>query len=269
MNRKKYLLISFVIILSLSVILTGCGEKKSVDNSLNDIKEKGYFVVGLDDSFPPMGFRDNSGEIVGFDIDLAKAVAEKMGVDVKFQPVEWDGVVLSLKKGDIDVIWNGLTVTEEREENIDFSDAYLANRQAIIVGRDSEIKDRSDLKDKIVGIQMGSSSEKALASDDELTNSLKEVRKYSNNVEALLDLKAGRLEAVIVDEIVGRYYTAKKQDEYKILEDYLAEESYAVGVREEDDSFTEELNKILKEIKEDGTGKTISEKWFGEDILVK
>ncbi len=269
MKKKVTFLITTLLLFTL--IISGCGQQsaKKEMNSLQKIEDKGYFVVGLDDNFPPMGFRGESGEIVGFDIDLAKKAAEKMGVNVKFKPVDWDGVLLSLKNGDIDVIWNGLTVTEKRKKEIGFSDVYLANRQAIIVQKDSKISSKDDLNNMVVGLQMGSSSEQALNSDEELVNAIKKVRKYSNNVEALLDLKAGRLNAVIIDEIVGRYYTAKKKDDYRVLDEYLAKESYAVGLRKEDTEFKEELNKVLNEMKKDGSGAKISEEWFGKDILVK
>ncbi len=270
MTKRSNLLIFILMLVSIFII--GCGGNDTTtteDNSLKEIKEKGYFVVGLDDNFPPLGFRGESGGIVGFDIDLAKEAAKRMGVEVKFKAVDWDGVILSLKNGNIDAIWNGLTVTEKRKEQLGFSEDYLANRQAIIVKKTSNITTIADLKGLVVGLQMGSSSELALHSDEELVNGLKQLRKYSNNVEALLDLKAGRVDAVIVDEVVGRYYITKKAAYYRVLDEYLAEESYAVGLRKEDQKFREELNKVLTEMKSDGIAAEISKKWFSEDILVK
>lgn len=252
-----------------TAILTACGTATSADNSLKDIKEKKELIIGLDDNFPPMGFRDNSGEIVGFDIDMAKEVGKRMGVKVTFKPVEWDGIILSLNNKDIDAIWNGLTITDKRKEQIAFSKVYLQNKQIIIVNSKSNISKKSDLKDKIVGLQMGSSSETALASNSQLTSSLKEVKKYSNNTEALLDLNAGRIDAVIVDEVVGRYYASKKPGDYKVLDENLGVENYGVGIRKTDTSLTEEINKQLEEMKNDGTANTISQKWFGKDIIYK
>ncbi len=266
---KKMGVLFIAVLMTVTLVVSGCGQKAeegSADKSLEAVKEKGYFVVGLDDSFPPMGFRDESGEIVGFDIDMAKEAAKRMGVEAKFKPVEWDGVILSLKNKDIDVIWNGLTVTEERKEKISFSKVYLANRQVIIVRDDSDITTKDDLKDKKIGVQLNSTSQIAVEKDEALSGSINELKKYSNNVEALLDLKAGRTEAVVVDEIVGRYYIAKKEG-YKVLEDNLGDEVYAVGIRQEDNAFREELDKVLDEMKEDGTAEEISKKWFGEDIV--
>ncbi|SHJ83744.1 amino acid ABC transporter substrate-binding protein [Tepidibacter formicigenes] len=265
---KSKVSIMFLLFLGIIILLMGCASTEKEDNSLEEIKKKGEFVVGLDDNFPPMGFKDENGEIVGFDIDLAKEAAKRMGVNVKFKAVDWDGVLLSLKNKDIDVIWNGLTITEERQRQINFSKVYLQNRQIIVVNNNSNIKSKEDLDGKIVGVQLGSSSENALNSD-EIVKSLKEIRKFSNNTEALMDLKAGRVDAVVVDEIVGRYYIEKKPGVYKVLEDDFGRESYGVGIRKEDIKFKEELDKILDEMKNDGTAKKISQKWFGEDIVAK
>ncbi|WP_368488679.1 amino acid ABC transporter substrate-binding protein [Clostridium sp. BJN0013] len=267
--KKKFGILTMVIFL-MGILFTGCGQtQKSDDTSWDDIKSKGKFVVGLDDSFPPMGFRDEKGQIVGFDIDMAKAVAKKLGVKVEFKPVEWDGVILSLNNKDIDVIWNGLTITEERQKQIDFSKVYLQNKQIIVVQKNSNINSKQDLSGKTVGLQMGSSSEKALKADTTVSNSLKDLRKYSNNTEALLDLSQGRTDAVVVDEVVGRYYIEKKPDLYKILDDNFGVEDYGVGIRKTDTSFKEKLDEALDAIKSDGTADKISQKWFGKNIVTK
>jgi len=249
-------------------IFVGCSNKStSGDNSLKEIKDKGVLIVGLDDSFPPMGFRDEAGEIVGFDVDMAKEVAKRMGIKAEFKPIDWDAKELSLSSKEIDVIWNGLTITEDRKKNMGFSKPYLANNQIIIVKADSAISAKADLKYNIVGLQMQSSSEDALNKDTELVASLKEVRKYANNMEALLDLESGRTSAVVIDEIVGRYYIAKKEGQFKVLDESLASEEYGVGCRLEDVSFITELDKILDEMKADGTANDISTKWFGSNIV--
>ncbi|KNF08205.1 cystine-binding periplasmic protein FliY [Gottschalkia purinilytica] len=265
---KKGIIALIISILLISLLFTGCGSKETsgkADDSLNKIKESGKFVVGLDDSFPPMGFRDDKGEIIGFDIDLAKEVAKRMGVKAEFKPVEWKGVTLTLKKGDIDLIWNAFTKTEDRKKQVNFSDTYLANKQILVVKKGSSIKTKEDLKGKILGLQMGSTAEDALKKNKEVSDVLKDVKKYSNNVEALMDLSAGRIEVLLVDEVVGKYYLKKKPGEYEILKDYLEKEEYGVGIRKEDKALLKELNKILAEMKADGTTDKISNEWFGED----
>ena len=224
----------------------------------------------LDDAFPPMGFREEgTNNIVGFDIDLAKEVAQRMGVEVKLQPVVWDTIVEELNGGKIDVIWNGLTITDTRKEQIDFSQPYIANRQIIVVQPESEVKTKADFKDKKVGIQAGSSAMEAVSADKEVFESVAEWVEFGSNDEPLLDLASGRLDAVVVDEVVGRYYIAKKPDEYKIIEDNFGAEEYGIGFRKGDDAFRAEVNKALDAMKADGKAAEISQKWFGEDIFIK
>ena len=262
--KLLYLLLAAVFLAS------GCGTKKTDDKSLEQIKAKGFFILGLDDQFPPMGFRgQDSNEIVGFDIDLAKEVAKKLGVNVKFQPVAWDGIISSLNKGDIDVIWNGLTITDERKKNIEFSKPYLNNRQIVMVLADSTITTIEMLKGKKVGLQLGSSSEEALSSKPEIANNLKELKKYENNTLALMDLASKRTDAVVIDEIVGRWSMAKKPGVYKVLGEDMGAEIYGVGIRKGDLTFKEAFDKALGEVKKDQAGVDISKKWFGEDILLK
>lgn len=282
MKKKLALLLTLLFTLS---ILVGCGgdapaEKKdqpkeepkqeTSDDSWKKVKDQGFFVLGLDDAFPPMGFREEgTNNIVGFDIDLAKEVAQRMGVEVKLQPVVWDTIVEELNGGKIDVIWNGLTITDTRKEQIDFSQPYIANRQIIIVQPESEVKTKADFKDKKVGIQAGSSAMEAVSADKEVFESVAEWVEFGSNDEALLDLASGRLDAVVVDEVVGRYYIAKKPDEYKIIEDNFGAEEYGIGFRKGDDAFRAEVNKALDAMKADGKAAEISQKWFGEDIFIK
>ena len=168
---------------------------------------KTTFIMGLDDSFPPMGFRDENNEIVGFDIDMAKAVCDKLGVELVLQPINWATKELELSSGKIDCIWNGLTRTAEREEEMLLSRSYLKNNQVIVVNSTSKITDKNELKDKKVGVQTGSSAEEAL-SKDAISNELNQVVQYDDNVTALQDLKLGRIDAVVLDEVVARYYVS-------------------------------------------------------------
>lgn len=138
-------------------MLAGCGtttetitDDSKADTSLEDITKKGKFVVGLDATFAPMGFTDENGEIVGFDIDLAKAAAKKMNLDVEFQPIDWDSKSMELSSGTIDVIWNGFSITDERKKEVLFTDPYLTTGQVVVVKADSEISKKADLDRKSV-----------------------------------------------------------------------------------------------------------------------
>jgi len=265
---KKTLAILMLLVSSVLVFAAGGQEGSAGDSSLEYIKDKGILVLGLDDSFPPMGYRDENGEVTGFDIDLAKEVCSRMGVELKLQPIDWDAKILDLNSRDIDVIWNGLTITDERKEKITFSKPYIANRQIIIVQAASGIDMKSDLAGKKVGIQLGSSADDAVNSDRPTLDSLSELVKYQDNVQALMDLGVGRIDAVVVDEILGRYYISKKEGVYAVASDFFTEEEYGIGFRKGDEAFAGEVNRIMDEMVSDGTAASISEKWFAEDILL-
>lgn len=257
--------------LMIGFLLSACSgaQETAKDDSLDRIKQAGKFIVGLDDTFAPMGFRDESGNIVGFDIDLAKEAAKRLGVEVEFKPIDWNSKELELKNRKIDMIWNGLTITEDRKKNMAFTKPYLVNTQIIIVPEGSTIKNKADLAGKKVGVQMSSSSLEALKKDKKVYESLAEVVEYPDNLEALLDLKAGRIDAVVADEILGRYYIEKRKENFVVLDDNFGTEEYGVGLRLEDKALLEALDKVLDEMKQDGTMSEISKKWFGEDIIKK
>jgi len=226
-------------------------------------------VIGLDDNFPPMGFRDEKNELVGFDIDLAREAAKRLGAQVTFKPIDWNAKEAELNGQRVDALWNGLTITEERKKNIAFTTPYLENRQIVVVTNDSPIKTKADLAGKVVGVQEGSTAVEAVERDAATAQSLKELKKFGDNVTALLDLKTGRLDAVVVDEVVGRYYLSKKPGEYRVLDDHFGTEQYGVGVRKDDTALLANLQDALAKMKQDGAAAVISEKWFGKDIIVK
>lgn len=258
-----------LVLLCAVLIFTGCTKENSdIDNSLSYIKDNGVLVLGLDDSFPPMGYRDETGEIAGFDIDLAKELTSRLGVELKLQPIDWDAKILDLNSKDIDIIWNGLTITEERKSKIEFSKPYIANKQIIIVQANSGIKYKADLKDKKVGIQLGSSADDAVNSDSATVEILNELVKYQDNVQALMDLEVGRIDAVVVDEILGRYYISKKNGVYDVALDNFAEEEYGIGIRKNEVALKNEIDRIMDEMVADGAAAEISNKWFAKDILL-
>ncbi len=224
------------------------------------------WVIGLDDEFPPMGFRDENNEIVGFDIDLAKAAAEKLGCEVEFQPIDWDTKELELESGNIDFIWNGLTMTDERVEAMEFTKPYLKNKQIIIVKNDSEINAKEDLVGKNIGVQAGSSALDAVEGD-EINAQLGSVSTYDTNILAFTDLDVARVDAVVADEIVARYYLANNENDFRVVENGdFGDEVYGVAAKKGNTELVENLQAALDAMSEDGTAADISVKWFGEDI---
>ncbi|MBF9016848.1 MULTISPECIES: amino acid ABC transporter substrate-binding protein [unclassified Oceanispirochaeta] len=266
---KKILMILMITLSAVMAFATGSNEASEGDNSLKYIQDKGVFVLGLDDSFPPMGFRDENGEVAGFDIDLAKEVCKRMGVELKMQPIDWDAKILDLNSKDIDVIWNGLSISDERKEKISFSKPYIANRQIIIVQAASGIDTKADLADQKVGVQLGSTADDAVNSDEATVATLNELVKFQDNIQALMDLEVGRIDAVVVDEILGRYYISKKPGVYDVAKEDFAAEEYGIGFRKGEDAFVAEVNRIMDEMVKDGSAAAISKKWFAEDILLE
>jgi polar amino acid transport system substrate-binding protein len=272
---KRKVVLMLVMCLALGVMLVGCGSQapegdnnQAPDQSWQEIQDKGYFMVGLDDAFPPMGFRDKEDNIVGFDIDLAKEAARRMGVEVKFQAISWDANVEELNSGNIDVIWNGLTITEKRQKQMLFTKPYLQDRQIIVVTPDSDIKGKADLAGKKIGIQAASSAVEAVEADTKTYAVIKDnLREFDSNDLAMRDLKGGGVDAVVVDEVVGRYYITKHPEDYKVLEENFGVEGFGVGLRLTDKAFQAELDKALDDMKADGTASKISEKWLEKDLI--
>lgn len=250
-----------VFVVVLMMLTLACGIAYGKDNSLEDIKKKGYFTVGLDATFAPMGFRDESGELVGFDIDLAKEVAKRMGVEATFKPCEWDAIIFDLRSKNIDMVWNGMSVTEQRKKQVAFTEPYLVVGQIIFTRKGTAPAKINELAGKVVGVQLGSSGALAVEKSP-IASQIKEVKKYATNVEALLDLEAGRTDAVVMDSVSGQYYNSKKNT-LTYSEESLSDEYYAVALRKGDQTLLDEINRQINAMKADGIFDKISEKWLG------
>ena len=271
---KKLSVIALVLMLGLSTFLGGCSSSSSSSSSANDdslkyVMDKGELIVGLDDAFPPMGFRDGDNNIVGFDIDLAKEVAKRMDIKVKFQPVNWQAKEQELSSKNIDCIWNGFGITPEREKVLTISEPYMANPQIFVVLADSGIKTQDDLKGKVVAAQNGSTAYATIDKDTELKDSFKEFVGVEDNVKALMDLGVGGSDAVAMDTVVARYYMAKDPGKYSIIKDTtILDEKMGVGFRKGDNALCKKVEDTLKEMKKDSTLAKISKEWFGEDLTI-
>lgn len=266
MNKLTTLLLTT---LAAAALLGACGKNEpapAAKPAAAPSAAAAKIVIGLDDHFPPMGFRDEKNNLVGFDIDLAKEAAKRLGMEVEFKPIDWSAKESELNGKRIDALWNGLTITEERKKNIGFTSPYLENRQIVVVGANSMVKTKADLAGKVVGVQDGSSAVDAVQKDGVAT-SIKELKKFADNVTALMDLTAGRLDAIVVNEVVGRYYTAKKPGEYAVLEEHFGTEEYGVGTRKDDTELLAKIQKAMDEMKKDGAAARISTQWFGKDIV--
>lgn len=258
----KRAIVWVMLLIMAGAVFAGCGAADT------KAPAKKKIVIGLDDSFPPMGFRDDKNNIVGFDIDLAKEAAKRLGMEVEFKPIDWSSKEAELNGKRIDALWNGMNITEERKKNVLFSDPYMESKQLIFVLSGSPIKSAADLAGKVVGVQQASIGEEVVVKDAKLKASLKDFKTYPDFIAAFMDLKTGRLDAVVTDEILGRYYMSKEAGKYIALEQPLGEVGvYGIGFRKEDKELRDKVQSVLNEMKKDGTSAKISKQWFGADIV--
>ena len=273
MKWKKLVALASAAVLS-AALFTGCGGQQQAASSSGSGSGSGAgdkIVVGLDDNFPPMGFKDENNEITGFDIDLAKEATKRLGREVEFKAIDWSSKEAELKSGRVNVLWNGLDITDKRKENMLFSDPYMDNRQIIFVKKGvTDIKDEQSLAGKAVGTQSASTAEEYMDGSEFFKSKVKEVKKYSDFVSAFMDLENGRIDAVVGDEIVGRYYMSKHPDTIDAVDVAVGPVSqFGIAFAKDNQKLRDDVQKVLDEMVKDGTVAKISEKWFGKDITLK
>lgn len=257
-NVSKKIKLAVLLILT-AILAVGCAAQSSQP-------ETEELIMGLDDTFAPMGFRDEKGELVGFDVDLANEVAERIGVTIKFQPIDWSMKETELNAGNIDLIWNGYTITAERQEKVAFTKPYLENSQIIVTLAGSDINTKADLAGKNVAVQAESSALDAINSEPEVAESFGELVEFSTNNEAFSDLESGRTDALVVDEVNARYFMKQVGEEkYKVLDEDFGDEEYGIGLRKDDTELLKKINDAMDEMKKDGTYDAIYAKWFSEN----
>lgn len=280
--KKKFI----GILMSLAVVasLTACGSGDSApaetgdtqttaDNETLDdpeaVAEKTTFTVGFDASFPPYGYKDDDGEYVGFDLDLAQEVCDRLGYELVKQPIDWDAKDMELSSGTIDCIWNGFTMNG-REDKYCWSEPYIDNSQVFVVAADSGIKTKADLAGKTVVVQADSSALKALESEEntELTNSFAELVQVSDYNTAFMNMEAGAADVVAMDIGVAKYQLEERNGEFVILEEELASEVYGVGFEISNTALRDQVQGTLDEMIEDGTFLQIAEKWGLQDSVI-
>ncbi len=233
-------------------------------------KEENTLVMGLDDSFPPMGFRNENNEIVGFDIDVAQAVCDRLGMELKLQQISWAAKEQELNSGNIDCIWNGFALNEERAATMNLTDPYIKGELYFILKNDSKIKDQEELRGKKVGVQAGSVQQSDLEQSD-LGKDL-EIVQYSDFLTAFMDLETGGIDAVCASSLIGNYLITSKNKDFITMDsrDISTSRGCVIAFKLGNDELKDKIQNTLYELKKDGTLKEISEKWFGKDmILVK
>ena len=255
-------------------VLASCGNNKDAKSSSSSKSDaKKTFTVGFDAEFPPYGYRDEkTGEYTGFDLELAEKVCDKLGWELKKQPIDWDSKDNELNSGTIDCIWNGFTING-REDDYTWSEAYVDNSQVVVVKKDSDIKKLDDLSGKVVAVQADSSALEALTGDDatdankKLCASFSDLQQIGNYNDALMNLDAGAVDAVCMDIGVASYNVNKNADKYTILGDQIASEQYGIGFKKGNTELKDKVEKALNELVEDGTFAKIAEKYDLSDAI--
>ena len=282
MMKKR--LLSAVMASAMVLSLAACGGAKTETTAAETTAEKkeetttagttaaetaeaagGTLIVGFDQDFPPMGFVGDNGEYTGFDLDLAKEVASRLGLEYKAQPIAWDSKDMELESGNIDCIWNGFTITG-REDDYTWTTPYMANKQVFVVANDSDIKSQADLAGKVVEVQADSSAEAALKENQDLANIFGQLLTTPDYNTAFMDLEQGAVDAVAMDVIVAGYQIKQRNADFKILDDSLSEEEYGVGFKKGNTELRDKVQGALEEMAADGTLAKISDEWFGEDV---
>lgn len=274
---KKKLCLLLALMMVLAVFAMGCGgnddngggDVTSEDTSLSDIKAKETLVLGCDDEFPPMGFVDEDGNLTGFDIELAGLVCEKLGVKLEATPIDWSTKEAQLEGGSIDVIWNGYTITQVRNKKVEYTKPYLNNAVVIAVKADSDIQTLDDLKDKVIASQTDSSGLNAINKNEFLMENVKEIREFNTFMEAMLDLQSVRVDAVAIDKVVANYMMKQSPGVYRLLDETLGDELYGIGCRKDAVALREAIDNALDELYEDGSIETLSNKYFGTNVVIR
>lgn len=259
--NKKLIFCSLVVILIVVMVAMFLNK--------NNVKIKeNVLVIGLDDSFPPMGFRNENNEIVGFDIDVAKAVCERLGMELKLQQISWASKEQELNSGNIDCIWNGFALNEERAATMNLTDPYIKGELYFILKNDSKIKDQEELRGKKVGVQAGSVQQSDLEQSD-LGKDL-EIVQYSDFLTAFMDLETGGIDAVCASSLIGNYLITSKNKDFITMDsrDISTSRGCVIAFKLGNDELKDKIQNTLYELKKDGILREISEKWFGKDMIL-
>ncbi len=256
-------LLAVVLTVAMVFAFTACGGGSSEDeNSLSTV-ETGVLHMATNAAFPPYEMTDDEGGFEGIDVEIAEKIAEKLGLELQVDDMDFSSVLTSVQGGKADIAMAGLTVTPERQENVDFTESYATGVQVVIVPEDSDIKTVDDLADdKMIGTQEGTTGY-IYCSDTPENGGYGEdhVIAYTNGATAIQALLAGKVNAVVIDSQPAKEFVAAN-DGLKILETEYVTEDYAIGISKDNPELLEAVNNALKELIDDGTVQEILDKYI-------
>ncbi|MCQ2738166.1 MAG: amino acid ABC transporter substrate-binding protein [archaeon] len=261
MDKKFKIIAGIVVVIAIILVVaigTGVIGGGSDEASTND---DNTLVVGFDAEFPPYGYKDDSGNYVGFDLDLAQEVCDRNNWTLKKQPIDWDSKDAELESGSIDCIWSGFTING-RENDYTWSDPYIDNKQVVVVSKSSGIKSLNDLAGKTVETQKDSSAEAALQEDQKaLADTFATLTSVADYNTAFMDLESGACDAVALDIGVAQYQINKAGGDYIILDEQISSEQYGIGFKKGNTQLRDQVQKTLNEMFADGTIAKIAQKY--------
>ena len=263
MNAKWKRLVTAILMMAL---LLGPIVSMQTPARAADGEDDNTFIVGFDAEFPPYGYKDDNGEYVGFDLDLAQEVCDRNGWTLKKQPIEWNSKDMELNSGSISCIWNGFTMNG-REDDYTWTKPYVDNSQVVVVRKDSGITQLSDLSGKVVVVQADSSALAALTGEDAseenkaLCETFKDLQQVGDYNSAFMNLESGAVNAICMDIGVANYEIESRGDKFMMLEDRLSSEEYGIGFKKGNTELRDKVQATLLDMLADGTFDEIAEKW--------
>ena len=273
MSVKKMMAVILSMVFAVSV--AACGSSSGTEaakeadasaaagSAVETIKENGKVIMMTNAEFEPFEFKDGDA-FAGIDIEISQKIADELGVELEISDIAFDSLIPSLNAGKADFIAAGMTATEDRRKNVDFSNSYFNASQSIIVLKDSAIAGRADLNDKVVGVQQGTTGDVYCTNEDGSSDvKVKEVRRYPKGMDAVSDLIAGRLDAVVIDDFPATKLVEKNADKIMKLEEALTEEEYAIALPKGSD-LTEVVNKVIDDLNSSGEMDKIVSQYISE-----
>lgn len=258
--RRQFLIGTLGLALGASFI----GNSAVAGELLKQIKDKGSVKVGLEGTYPPFNFQDESGKLTGFEVEFAEALAKELGVKVDFQPSKWDGILAALESKRLDLVINQVTISDERKKKYDFSTPYtVSGIQALVrKGNEDSIKSAADLAGKKVGVGLGTNYEQWLKENAPKAD----IRTYDDDPTKFQDLNVGRIDAILVDRLAAFEMVEKTGGRLAVAGAPFSRQESGIALRKGDPELLAAIDKAIAKLKADGTLKAISEKWFKADV---
>ena len=263
-------LLSILAAMAMLVTMTACGgtnnTKGDAESDLAYIKDKGTMVIGYT-LFSPMNFKDENNELTGFETEFGTLVCEKIGVTPQFQEIDWDSKEIELNSKNIDCIWNGMTITEERAQNMSITDPYMENRQVMIVKAENKDKYTNDVTDASVVAEKGSTGEELAMGDEFFKNA-----KYTaldSQAKAVMEVEAGTSDICLGDYVMacGTVGEGTDYEDLTFIDKNFENQNYGIAFRKGSD-VTAEVNKAIDELIEEGKLQEVAKKYNLQDLLI-